>query len=185
MVATQLHVGDRVGIKDGADFLHWSRFGVIAGIADDREARDGSAMTFDVREDGEPEAVHMVSHLLVGLGQPGEQGGPGAWSAQAFPINGDRPGLMMYFENTADLLEFVVEFADQRLDEKLKVHGPAWTDEERTRLLDAGVEVGRDGDAGSCPASLVDELAKLADLRRQGLLSETEFQAAKARLLSS
>jgi hypothetical protein len=185
MVATQLHVGDRVGIKDGADFLHWSRFGVIAGIADNRETRDGSAMTFEVREDGAPEAVHMVSHLLVGLGQPGEQGGPGAWSAQAFPINGDRPGLMMYFENTADLLEFVVEFADQRLDEKLKVHGPAWTDEERTRLLDAGVEVGHDGDAGSCPASLVDELAKLADLRRQGLLSETEFQAAKARLLSS
>jgi len=185
MTATQLHIGDRVGIKDGADFLHWSRFGVITGIADDREASGGSAVTFDVREDGEPAAVHMVSSLLVGLGQPGQEGAPGAWSAQAFPTDGDRPGAMMYFENTADVLEFVVEFVDLRLDEKLKVQGPAWTEEERTRLLDAGVEVGHDGDAGSCPVSLVDELAKLADLRRQGLLSETEFQAAKTRLLSS
>jgi hypothetical protein len=184
MVATQLHIGERVGIRDGADFLHWSRFGVIAGIADPRETSDGSAMTFDVLEDGEPAAVHMVSSLLVGLGQPGEQNGPGAWTAQAFPTNGDRPGLVMYFENAADVLEFVVEFSDLRLDEKLKVHGPVWTVEERTRLLDAGVEASHDGES-SCPASLVDELAKLANLRRQGSLSETEFQAAKARLLAS
>jgi Short C-terminal domain len=184
MTATELHIGERVGIKDGADFLHWSRFGAIAGIADGRETRDGSATTFDVLEDGQPEAVHMVSSLLVGLGQPGEENGQGPWTAQAFPTNGDRPGLVMYFENAADLLEFVVEFADLRLDEKLKVHGPAWTAEERKRLLDAGVEVGHDGDA-KCPASLVDELAKLANLRRQGSLSESEFQAAKARLLST
>jgi len=184
MTATQLHVGERVGIKDGADFLHWSRFGAITDVADNREASDGSAMTFDVLEDGQADVVHMVSSLLVGLGQPGEQNGPGAWTAQAFPTNGDRPGLVMHFENAADLLEFVVEFADLRLDEKLKVHGPAWTAEERARLVDAGVEFGHNG-ANECPASLVDELAKLANLRRQDSLSETEFQAAKARLLST
>jgi hypothetical protein len=185
MSATQLHIGERVGIKDSADFPHWSRFGVITGIADVRETRDGSPMTFDVLEDGEPDSVHMVSHLLVGLGQAGELGGPGGWTAQAFPTDGDRPGPMMYFENAADVLEFVVEFVDRGLDEKLKVHGPAWTEEERTRLLDAGVEPSHDGDASACPVSLVDELAKLANLRRQGSLTETEFQAAKTRLLSS
>ena len=182
MTAPQLHIGERVGIKDGADFLHWSRFGVITGVADDR---DGNAMKFDVLEDGEPEAVHMASSLLVGLGQPGEQNGPGAWTAQAFPTNGDRPGLVMYFENAADVVEFAAQFSALKLDEQLKVHGPAWTAEERNRLLDAGVEAGHDGDAGTCPASLVDELAKLANLRRQGSLSEPEFQAAKARLLAN
>jgi hypothetical protein len=34
------------------------------------------------------------------------------------------------------------------------------------------------------PASVADEIAKLADLRDQGVISEAEFDAAKARLLS-
>lgn len=34
------------------------------------------------------------------------------------------------------------------------------------------------------PASLVDQLAKLADLREQGVLSNPEFEAAKGRLLT-
>lgn len=38
--------------------------------------------------------------------------------------------------------------------------------------------------ASAAPASLADELAKLAGLRDQGILSDSEFEAQKARLLS-
>ena len=37
--------------------------------------------------------------------------------------------------------------------------------------------------APACPVDLIAELQKLGDLKSQGLLSEAEFQAAKARLL--
>ncbi|HTZ69839.1 MAG TPA: SHOCT domain-containing protein [Acetobacteraceae bacterium] len=183
MMPAQLHIGERVGIKDGAGFHHWSRFGVITGIADGSAASDGRTTTFTVLEDGERDAYNMASTLLVGLGLPGEQSTLGAWSAQAFPTDGDPPGPVMHFANATDVLKFVVEFADGKLDEKLQVYGPAWTDEERTRLLDAGI-VPRHNLDENCPVTLADELAKLATLQRQGSLSEAEFQAAKARLLS-
>ncbi|MEJ0048303.1 MAG: hypothetical protein WDN04_20890 [Rhodospirillales bacterium] len=141
MRVTALQVGDRVGIKDSADFLHWSRFGAITGIAGDPSAANGSAMRFEVLEDGETYPVPMAPGLLVKLAPRGEQGAPGDWIAQSFPTDGDQPGPKMYFENPADVLAFVVEFADLKLDEKLKVHGPAWTEQERTRLRDAGVEL--------------------------------------------
>jgi len=39
------------------------------------------------------------------------------------------------------------------------------------------------GAGGTAPASVADELAKLADLRDQGILTDDEFAAQKARLL--
>ena len=38
--------------------------------------------------------------------------------------------------------------------------------------------------AGSSGGSSVDELAKLADLKAKGVLSDAEFEAQKAKLLS-
>jgi hypothetical protein len=40
-------------------------------------------------------------------------------------------------------------------------------------------------DGGASPASIADELAKLASLRDSGVLSDAEFDAAKKRLLGT
>ena len=51
---------------------------------------------------------------------------------------------------------------------------------DRLRQVTKGLRIGRGG-AGSS----VDELAKLADLHKQGVLSDEEFAAQKAKILAS
>jgi len=140
MPSNEIHSGDRVGIRDGADFLHWSRTGSIIGIADYHEASDGSPQSLTVLEDGRTEAFAAPADLLVPLGPPDAEHGPGAWTAQAYPDDGDPPGQLMYFADGSDLLAFVVQFSDVLKDEKLHVHAPAWaTDAQSLRLRAAGV----------------------------------------------
>lgn len=129
MAMADLRAGDRVGIKDSAEFTHWSRRGWIAEITD---GPDGGPVSCSVTPDGELDAVPMLPELLVKLGS-------GEWTAQAYPINGDAPGIPMYFANGADVLAFVRQFQSLQLDETLKVHAPAVaTDAERMAVKHAG-----------------------------------------------
>jgi hypothetical protein len=54
--------------------------------------------------------------------------------------------------------------------------------EELRRLIEAAM-VQRSGPTSAGPSSVADELAKLAGLVEQGLLSRQEFDVQKARLL--
>jgi hypothetical protein len=129
MATPDFKVGDRVGVKDSADFNHWSRRGVIAGPADDG--------AFAVKLDGEDAPVPVLHELLVPLGAAGAD----EWFAQAFPDNGDAPGMKMYFASGAELMQFVYQFRALQLDEAIKVHTPTGaTDAERAALRGAGVQ---------------------------------------------
>jgi hypothetical protein len=136
MALTDLRAGDRVGIKDSGEFTHWSRRGSIADVTD---GPDGSPVSLSVTPDGALEAVPMLPELLVKLGGATGQGGSDEWIAQAYPINGDAPGIPMYFANGADVLAFVAQFQALQLDETLKVHAPAAaSDAERLAVKHAG-----------------------------------------------
>jgi hypothetical protein len=139
----QLLAGDRVGIMDEADYRHWSRFGSVIGGPNDLVQPNGTVTMYTVQEDGRAGAVPMPANKLVKLGAPGESGQPGEWSAQCFPIDGERPGPAMYFRNGADALAFVRDFINAGLsDEKLHIHAPASaTPEQRVQLKNAGVEI--------------------------------------------
>jgi len=129
MALTDLRAGDRVGIKDSGEFTHWSRRGSIADVTD---GPDGSPVSLSVTPDGALEAVPMLPELLVKLGGATGQGGSDEWIAQAYPINGDAPGIPMY-------LAFVAQFQALQLDETLKVHAPAAaSDAERLAVKHAG-----------------------------------------------
>jgi hypothetical protein len=51
------------------------------------------------------------------------------------------------------------------------------------QLIDAAHQAPADGGGAVASSSTADELRKLADLRSEGILSDEEFQAAKARLI--
>ena len=56
--------------------------------------------------------------------------------------------------------------------------------EQARALIDQKMqEVSREQRPASAPSSVADELRKLADLRAQGIINESEFQAQKAKLL--
>ena len=132
-MTTELQPGDRVGIKDAPDFLHWSFFGTVqAG------SFDGEGVL--VLADGAAEARPMLPGVLVKLGPDGEAN---AWNAQCFPVDGDAPGPVMYFANHQDAMEFVSEFTRESLsDEKLHVHpGAAATPAELAILRDESVVI--------------------------------------------
>jgi hypothetical protein len=132
MTASEPSIGDRVGIKDSADFAHWSARGSVVGVA------EGG---FSVVADGEAEAVTVPRSLLVSLGPPGSEASLGEWVAQAFPLNGDPPGVPMYFANGADVLAFVRQFRAAEIDETIKVRPPASaTDAERQAVRTAGAQ---------------------------------------------
>jgi hypothetical protein len=69
-------------------------------------------------------------------------------------------------------------FADIRSPESMQR-----TIYERAEAREAST--GRGGAAPQPPASISQEIARLADLRDRGVLSEDEFQAQKAKLLGS
>ena len=129
METPDFKAGDRVGVKDSPDFNHWSRRGVITGLADLGE--------FTVKLDDEDATVPVLRELLVPLGASGAD----EWFAQAFPINGDAPGMKMYFASGADILQFVYQFRALQLDEVIKVHTPAnATEAERAALRKTEVQ---------------------------------------------
>jgi hypothetical protein len=130
-------VGDRVGVKDSPDFTHWTSRGIIVGIG---EAADGAAPSVQVQVDGVPGNLPVLCRLLVKLPSLAPGAVADDWCAQAYPTNGDDPGLPMYFATGGDLLEFVRQFQALELDEALKVHVPATASEaERAALKGAGV----------------------------------------------
>jgi hypothetical protein len=140
-MTTELQPGDRVGIKDAPEFLHWSFFGTVqAGMvqAGTFQAGTGDGAAVLVLADGAAEARPMLPGVLVKLGPDGEQN---AWNAQCFPVGGDAPGPIMYFANHADAMEFVSEFGREKLsDERLHVHpGSAATPAELAVLKDESV----------------------------------------------
>jgi len=56
--------------------------------------------------------------------------------------------------------------------------------EQARALIDQKMhEVSQEQRPASSPSSVADELRKLADLRAQGIINESEFQAQKAKLL--
>ena len=129
MTTPDFKAGDRVGVKDSPDFNHWSRRGAITGSAESGE--------FTVKLDDQDACVPVLRNLLVPLGAPGID----EWFAQAFPVNGDAPGMKMYFANGAEILQFVYQFRALQLDEVIKVHTPAGaTDAEHAALHEAGVQ---------------------------------------------
>ena len=113
--AGALTAGDHVGIKDSPAFSHWSVTGTVVQV---HHAADGSISSVSVRVDGAPEGLPMLPELLV-------RPGAGDWAAQAFPMDGDAPGPLMYFAGAADALAFVRQFTDVEKDETLKVTPPA------------------------------------------------------------
>jgi hypothetical protein len=135
ITAIPLQAGDRVGIKDAADFLHWSRFGHVQP-----GALGGEAPAVSVLEDGFAEPVPVRPELLVRLGATGESD---AWYAQAFPVDGEAPGLKMYFANALDVVQFVREFQAASLsDERLQVHpGAAATPDQIAQLQAQGIQL--------------------------------------------
>jgi hypothetical protein len=129
MTTPDFKAGDRVGVKDSADFNHWSRRGVITGLADFGE--------FSVKLDDADATVPVLRELLVPIGAAGAD----EWFAQAFPVNGDAPGMKMYFASGTEILHFVYQFRALQLDEVIKIHTPAnATDAERAALREAGVQ---------------------------------------------
>jgi hypothetical protein len=131
-----LQAGDRVGIMDEADYRHWSRFGAVTGGA------VGGA--YPVQEDGHAMPVPVPVEKLVKLGPADENGAPGEWSVQVFPVDGERPGLPMYFRNSSDVRDFVRLFFGANLsDEKLHVRAPSSASaEDRAALKNAaGVDL--------------------------------------------
>jgi hypothetical protein len=128
--------GDHVGIKDSPEFTHWSRRGVVAGVA---HGVDGDPNRVNVVPDGAHDAVPMLQDVLVKLSSSGTQANSDEWYAQAFPVNGDAPGPKMYFASARDLQIFAAQFTGLSLDETLKVHAPAWaSDAERDMVRAAG-----------------------------------------------
>jgi hypothetical protein len=129
MITPDFNIGDRVGVKDSADFNHWSRQGVIAGPADAGE--------YSVKLDDEDAPVPVLRELLVPLaGVGGDE-----WFAQVFPINGDAPGMKMYFASGAEVVRFMYQFRALELDETIKVHiPPGATDADRAALHEAGAQ---------------------------------------------
>jgi len=129
MATPNFKTGDRVGVKDSPDFSHWSRRGAITGSAESGE--------FMVKLDDQDAWVPVLRNLLVPLGASGAD----EWFAQAFPVNGDAPGVKMYFASGAEIVQFVYQFRAMQLDEVIKIHTPATaTDAERAALREAGVQ---------------------------------------------
>jgi hypothetical protein len=132
--------GDHVGIKDSPEFNHWSRRGVVVGMA---EGPDGdpafAAARVNVVPEGAHDAVPMLQNVLVKLSSSGTQENSDEWYAQAFPTNGDAPGPKMYFSSARDVQTFAAQFSGLGLDETLKVHAPGWaSDAEREMVRVAG-----------------------------------------------
>ena len=117
-----LAVGDRVGVKDSPDFPHWSNEGAVAAIP---ASGAGPMNSVEVRLDSGT-IVPVLCDVLVRIGGPGAA--ESGWAAQAWPTNGDAPGPIMYFASGRDLLAFVRQFQDQKLDETIRVRVPAGAD---------------------------------------------------------
>jgi hypothetical protein len=124
-VDESLQVGDRVGIMDEADYRHWSRFGAVTAGPGAASALAATGF-YTVQEDGRDDPIPVSADRLVKLGPPDASGLPGELSVQCFPIDGERPGLPMYFRTSADVLQFVRLFFEAGVsDEKLRVRVPS------------------------------------------------------------
>jgi hypothetical protein len=72
-----------------------------------------------------------------------------------------------------------------RLAPVLKEHGVPWHDEAVQASTTSNAEAVEAATTSSAPVGIADELAKLAALRDSGVLSTEEFDAQKAKLLTS
>ena len=136
-----LQAGDRVGIMDEADYRHWSRFGsVIAGLG--AVAPQSTPNLYTVQEDGHETPLPVSADRIVKLGPLDSAGLPSEWSVQCFPLDGERPGLPMYFRSSADVLEFVKLFFEAGVsDERLRVRVPASANAQEVSALKSQTDV--------------------------------------------